>query len=810
MGILFQDLRFALRMLRKSPSFTVAAVLTLAVAIGANAVVFGALNALVLRPLNVPRAQNLYVIGRTNDAFGYESYPNYIDLRDRNRSFDGVAASNFTGGGLDTGNNPSRVWGYEVSGNYFDVLRIQPYVGRFFHASDEHGPNSAPYLVLTYAYWQTHFQGDRGLVGRTVQLNKHPFTIIGIAPPEFRGTFVAFSPDFFAPIVNQEQLDGQNLLNERGSRWVSEVMGHLKPGVTPAQAVADLNSIGAYLEKTYPKDVSQMSFGLTRPGVADVFGGAVRAFLGGLMLLAGLILLAACANLGSLFAARAAERSREVALRVALGSSRLRILRGLFTEAVLISVAGGGMGLWASVLLLGWLNAWRPFPEFPINVPVNPDAHVYLVALLLALASGFLFGAVPIRQILRTDPYELIKSGARSTPGRHIGVRDLLLGGQIAICAVLVTSSLVAVRGLSRSLHSKLGVEPQNAMLVDTDFTMAGYHGDEIPPVQERMMHAMEAIPGVTSVGLIGQYPPLHMGWNRTNVFKDQTSDLRPANAAAEVVRYSTSPEYFRAAGTALLAGRTFTWHDDKNAPRVAVVNDELARKVFGGADRALGRYFKLRDGTRIQVVGIVENGKYTANLAEDHQSAIFLPLLQSPWSETWLVLRSDRDPQQLAAAIRAKLRDLDAGLPAFIQTWNSEMNGALFAPRMATLSLGVLGMMGALLSIIGIFGMAAYSVSKRKRELGIRIALGAQRKEVLQAALGRAVRLLAIGSAVGLLVGILASRVLTFIVYQATPRDPLVLAGCVLAMALLGLLATWVPARRALAIDPMVLLREE
>jgi len=810
MGIWLQDLRFAARMLRKSPSFTVAAVLTLAVAIGANAVVFGALNALVLRPLNVPRAQNLYVIGRTNDAFGYESYPNYIDLRDRNRSFDGVAASNFTGGGLDTGNNPSRVWGYEVSGNYFDVLGIQPYLGRFFHASDEHGPNSAPYLVLTYAYWQTHFQGDRGLVGRTVQLNKHPFTIIGIAPPEFRGTFVAFSPDFFAPIVNQEQLDGQNLLNERGSRWVSEVMGHLKPEVTPAQAVADLNSIGAYLEKTYPKDVSQMSFGLTRPGVADVFGGAVRAFLGGLMLLAGLILLAACANLGSLFAARAAERSREVALRVALGSSRLRILRGLFTEAVLISVAGGGMGLWASVLLLGWLNAWRPFPEFPINVPVNPDAHVYLVALLLALVSGFLFGAVPIRQILRTDPYELIKSGARSTPGRHIGVRDLLLGGQIAICAVLVTSSLVAVRGLSRSLHSKLGVEPQNAMLVDTDFTMAGYHGDEIPPVQERMMHAMEAIPGVTSVGLIGQYPPLHMGWNRTNVFKDQTSDLRPANAAAEVVRYSTSPEYFRAAGTALLAGRTFTWHDDKNAPRVAVVNDELARKVFGGADRALGRYFKLRDGTRIQVVGIVENGKYTANLAEDHQSAIFLPLLQSPWSETWLVLRSDRDPQQLAAAIRAKLRDLDAGLPAFIQTWNSEMNGALFAPRMATLSLGVLGMMGALLSIIGIFGMAAYSVSKRKRELGIRIALGAQRKEVLQAALGRAVRLLAIGSAVGLLVGILASRVLTFIVYQATPRDPLVLAGCVLAMALLGLLATWVPARRALAIDPMVLLREE
>ncbi|HET7749987.1 MAG TPA: ADOP family duplicated permease, partial [Terriglobales bacterium] len=695
-------------------------------------------------------------------------------------------------------------------GNYFDVLGIQPYLGRFFHAADEHGPNSAPYLVLTYAYWHTHFQGDRGLVGRTVQLNKHPFTIIGIAPPEFRGTFVAFSPDFFAPIVNQEQLDGQNLLNERGSRWVSEVMGHLKPGVTPAQAVADLNSIGAYLEKTYPKEVSRLSFVLTRPGIADVFGGAVRAFLGGLMLLAGLILLAACANLGSLFAARAADRSREVALRVALGSSRMRILRGLFSEAVLISLAGGGVGLWASLLLLRWLSAWRPFPEFPINVPVSPDTNVYGVALLLALVSGFLFGAVPVRQILRTDPYEIIKSGARSTPGRRIGVRDLLLGGQIAICAVLVTSSLVAVRGLARSLHSKLGVEPQNAMLVDTDLTMAGYHGDEIPPMQERMIRTMEAIPGVTSVGLIGQYPPLHMGWNRTNVFSDQTSDLRPANAAAEVVRYSASPEYFRAAGTALLAGRAFTRHDDKSAPRVAVINEELARKVFGAPDRALGRYFKLRDGTRIQVVGIVENGKYTANLAESHQLAIFLPLLQSPWSETSLVLRSNQDPQQLAAAIRTKLRGLDSGLPAFIQTWSTEMSGALFAPRIATLSLGVLGMMGALLSIIGVFGMAAYSVSKRKRELGIRIALGAQRTEVLRAALGRAVRLLAIGSATGLLVGILASRVLAFIVYEATPRDPLVLAGCVLAMALLGLAATWVPAQRALAIDPMVLLREE
>jgi predicted permease len=805
-----RDVRFALRMLRKSPGFTIVAVVTLALAIGANAVVFSALNALILRPLNVPQAQSLYATERTSDKWSYESYPNYLDLRDRNRSFDGLAAYNISQAGLDTGENPSRAWVVEVSGNYFDVLGIQPYLGRFFHDSDEHGPNSAPYIVLTNAYWHSHFQDDRGVVGRTVQLNKHPFTVVGVAPPEFHGTLSIFSPDFFVPIVNQEQVDGENLLNDRRNRWVISAMGHLKAGVTPAQAIADLNSIGSYLKKSYPKDEDQMTFSLARPSlVSDITGRPVRAFLAGLMLLAGLILLAACANLGSLFAARAADRSREVALRLALGAGRLRILRQLFTEAVLISLIGGAAGLWGSVVLLHWLSAWRPFPQFPMNVPVNPEANVYGVALLLALASGFLFGAVPVRQVLRTDPYEIVKSGSISRVGRRVTVRDLLLAVQIAICAVLVTSSMVAVRGLARSLHSNFGFEPRNAMLVDTALNMADYDADTGPTMQKRMIHALETIPGVTSVGLVS-IPPLHMGWNNSKVFTDETADLMPSNAAATVIMYSISPEYFHAAGTALLAGRDFTWHDDKNAPRVAVVNREFASRIFGSTTNAMGRYYKMPNGTRIQVVGIVEDGKYTANLTEDPQPAMFLPILQSPSNETYLVARSNHDPQQLAAAIRTKLRDLDAGLPSFIQTWNEEMNGALFASRMATASLGILGVMGAMLSITGIFGMAAYSVTKRLKELGIRMALGAQRKEVLQAALGRAVKLLAIGSAAGLLLGILASRVLAFIVYQATPRDPLVLTGVVLAMSLLGLLATWIPAQRALSIDPMTLLREE
>jgi len=805
---LIKDVRFSVRVLRKSPGFTIAAVLTLALAIGANAVVFGVLNALILRPLDLPQAESLYGIEVGNNQVGYHSYPDYLDLRDRNRGFDGLAAYNVSNVGLDTGENPSPAWVFDTSGNYFDVLGIQPYLGRFFHASDEHGPNSALYVVLTYTYWHNHFQDDRGVVGRTVQINKHPFTILGVAQPGFHGTLLFFSPDFFVPIVDREPVDGLTDLNVRGTRW-AQVIGHLKAGVTPAQAIADLNSIGSYLEQTYPKDDGKMKFSLSRPGLySDFLGGPVRAFVGGLMLLAVLILLAACANLGSLFAARAADRGREVALRLALGASRSRILRTLFTEAVLISLIGGVAGLWGSVVLLRQLSAWQPFARFPMTVPVYPDTKVYGVALILAVVSGILFGIVPVRQVLRTDPYQIVKAGSTATIGRRLTVRDILLVAQISICAVLVTSSMVAVRGLARSLRSNFGFEPQKATLVNTDLNMAGYTGDGVPEMQKRMIDAMSTIPGVESAGLVDQ-PPLDMGGSTAIVYADETTDLRPVNAAATAYIYSIAPDYFHAAGTALLTGRTVTWHDDNNAPLVAVVNREFAKRIFGSVANAVGKYYKRRGGTRIQVVGVVEDGKYL-NLTENQQPVMFRPILQAPANSTWLVVRSKGDPQQVAEAVKSTLRDLDRGLPFYMQTWQKELDGALFASRVATVSLGVLGVMGAMLSITGIFGMAAYSVSKRLRELGIRMALGARRKEVLEAALGRAFRLLAAGSGAGLLLGILATRVLAFIVYQATPRDPLVLAAVVFAMSMLGLVATWIPAQRALSLDPSTLLREE
>ena len=803
-----QDLRYAFRQLRKAPGFTMTAVLTLALGICANAVVFSLLNQLALRPLNVPGGENLYQI-QWPQGFPSQSYPDYLDLCDRNRSFDGLIAYEISTAGLDSDGKPAPVWIYTASGNYFDVLGIQPFLGRFFHPSDEHGPNSAPYIVLSYDYWKSHFQSDREVVGRTVRLNKYSYTVLGVTPEGFRGTELFYAPALWAPLVNQQQIEGSSNLDQRTNRgrWV---LGRLKRGVSPAQATTDLNSIATYLAKTYPNDDDRIAFALGRPGLAgDMLGGPVHAFVGGLMLLAGLILLAACANLGGLFAARAADRAREIALRLALGSSRRRILRQLLTEAILVSMIGGALGMGGSMVLLRMLSAWRPDPILPINLDIRPGMPTYVVALLLALASGFLFGMVPIRQVMKTDPFLGIKSGAGGWgSGRRFTLRDLLLGAQIAVCAVLVTSSLVAVRGMIRSLHSNFGFVPQNVLQVNTELIMAGYKGESAAIMQKRMLAALENIPGVSAAAYAGRIP-LNLGWSENTVFKDTTTDYRSSNAAAHPMEYYVSPGYFRAAQTNLRQGRDFTWDDKKEAPRVAVVNREFARVLFGSERNAIDNSFKFGDGTRVQVVGIVEDGKYRT-LSEEPQPAMFLSILQSPSTWTWMIVRDERNAQDMAPVLEQTLRNLDPGLPLTINTWDKALGTALLPARAASIALGVLGGLGAMLSITGIFGMAAYSVSKRLRELGIRVALGAQRKEVLRAALGRAFKLLAFGSTAGLLLGFLASRVLAYIVYLATPRDPVVLAGVVLSMALLGLLATWVPARRALSVDPVILLREE
>ena len=803
------DLKHTLRQLRKSPGFAATAVLTLAIGIGANAVVFSVLNALILKPLALPHAEQLMFLERMPVDSPNQSYLDYRDMRDQTSAFSGLAAYRMESGNLDTGKSPATIWFYEVSGNYFDVAGVQPHLGRFFHSADEHGPNSAPYVVLSYGYWQSHFGGDPQIVGRTVQINRHPLTVIGVAPERFRGTELFFSSALWVPMVNENQIEGWNFLDERGDHTIF-VIGRLKPGVSITAAESDLNVISSHLTTQYPNTDQGVQMRLVRPGlIGDTLGRPVRAFLGGVMLLAALILLATCANLGSLFAARAADRSREMAIRLALGSTRGRILRQLLTEAVVIALLGGVLGVQGAAMLLRWLSGWQVIPNSPIQVPVNPDATTYAVALLLSLVSGVLFGITPVRQVLHSDAYQLVKAGTSAARvWRRLTLRDMLLVVQIAVCAVLVTSSLVAVRGLVHSLHSDFGFSPEGAMLARFNLHTAGYDDAKTEQFQREALDAIKRIPGVYNAGYIN-HPPLSVSVSDTLVYANGTTDFRPLNSAADAMFYKISPGYFSAARTALLAGRDFTWHDDAKTPRVAVVNERFARKVFGSIENAVGGYFMKGDKSRLEVVGVVQDGMYRT-LTEEQQPAMFFPILQDTSDETTLVVRANRSTTQMAAALQKTLVSLDPGLPVRIETWPDAMDTALFAARAATVALGVMGMLGAMLAVTGIFGMASYTVSKRMRELGIRVALGARRGEVLQAALGGSVKLLCAGSIAGLLLGMAASKVLASVVYEATPRDPLVVCGVVVAMILLGTIAAWLPARRAASVDPAILLREE
>jgi len=805
---LLLDVRYAVRVLRKSPAFTVVALLTLMLGIGANIVVFGVLNAVLLQPLDVSDPQSLYQIRHRQWMIGRllnTSYPAFEDFRRRNTTFSGMTGIyGYSHAALSWRNALRNVHGDAVTGNYFDVLGVQPEVGRFFHAADEHGPDSAPYVVLSDALWRNMFDADRGVVGTTVELDKHPFTVVGVAPARFHGNERFVWPDYWMPMV----MEGADFLHSRTAITVT-VIGRLKPGVTPQWATENLNAIAAELAKEYPETDDGQSLRLIHPGLYGDDGDVIRGFLWSVTALALLVLAAACANLATLFAARAADRSRELALRVALGSSRWRLVRQLLTEAVLVSLIGGAAGLVSARLLLGVLNRSQPFVG---SLTVSVDARVYLAGLALTLASALLFGMAPAWQTWQSSPLQMMKNGpVDSLHLRRFALRDLLLGAQIAICTLVVTASLVAVRGLVRALDAPLGIQPQGAMLADLDLSEARQAGDLTVEKEKAMIEAVRSIPGVTAAGTVSR-TPFTGGLHGIPIFRPGTTEFKLNNSVLTPYVFTMSPGYLEAARTRLLDGRDVSWHDTTKTPYVAIVNETFARKMFGetpwGETAALGQRFIL-GGNLTEVVGVAEDGKYH-DMQESPQPVVYVPLSQSEDTETVFVVRSQRAPSEMAAALARTLSGIEPNVPITVESWPDALEDVLFPARAATVALGVMGLLAAMLAVTGIFGMAAYSVSRRTKELGIRVALGARRTHVMSAAVGRPIVLLGVGSVVGLLSGVFATRLLGQIVYQANPRDPVVLGGAVLTMALLGIAASAIPAWRALAVDPSKLMREE
>jgi predicted permease len=811
---LLQDLRFALRQMRRSPGFAFTAVLTLALGIAANVIVFGVVQALILRPIDVPHPDRVMTLARTDQTYPVFSGPEVRDVRDGSTVFSAVAAYTIDSFGVEANGVTRPVWAFTVGGQYFEVVDIKPFLGRLLQRSDDDHPGASEVAVLSWAAWKSDFNGDPSVVGRIVRINKHPYTIVGVTPEGFYGTEKFVQPDIFVPLANEASLGEADWLESRGHRNVWGIV-RLKDGITMPQVQAELNAIATRIQRQYPKEEEKMGFKLTRSGLmGDFFGAPARGFLTGVLGLAGIVLLAACANLGSLFAARTADRTREIAIRMAVGSSRWRIVRQIFVEAFVISILGGAGACALAWIAISGLGNWHAPTEYPLRFHMQPQPSLILIAFLISVLAALLFGVMPLRQIFKTNPNDAIKnSGGQSPTGRRWALRDVLLAVQIALCCVTVTAAFVSLRGLSKAFTMNMGFNPKHAVLTKFELSQSGYSRVAADQFQRQMLETVSQLPGVKAAAYANA-TPLSQDTTTSAVFSQQTTEFKPSNSAFITYNYDVSPGYFAVAETPLLAGRDVRFTDTAKTPPVAVVNQHFASLLFH-SDQAVGRYFKNSSGQSILIVGVVADGKYLS-LTEDQEPAVFLPITQEPTTKTTFITRtqagfSDAATNEMAATIRKVIRDLDPTVPVRESSaWKNQLGLTFFVAQVATVALGIFGAFGLLLSITGTFGLASYTVSKRLRELSIRVALGAQARQILSAALGRMLILLASGSVVGILLGVAASRVLSAVVYQATAQDPFVLAAVALTILLTGALSVAGPVRRALHVDPANVLREE
>ena len=806
---LLQDLRYALRMLRRNPGFTAVAVLSLALGIGANAVVFSVVDALLLRPLPVERPDQVVFLETKSGIT--QSFPNYRDLRDRNETFAGLVGYRIAPMELESASGAARIWGLLATGNYFDTLGVHPLMGRMFHQADDLHPGASPYAVLSYNAWRARFGADRSLVGKTIRINRLPYTVLGVAPPDFHGTELWYWPEVWVPMMMEPQIEsytGTGWLDNRGT-WNTWVLGRLKPGTSKAKALANLNTIAAELAREHPDNNEGLQFKLAKPGLAgDWVGGPMKAFTLGVLGLAALVLLAACANLASLLTARSADRQREVAICLSIGAKRARVVRQVLTETLVLSLAGGAAGYALAFVLSQALSRWRAPMDFPVQMDVNPDWRVLLFAFAVSIVAGALFGSAPAWRVSKTDANAVLKGSITSWGCRRLAFRDVLVVLQVALCFVLVAACLISLRGLQQALKMRLGFEPEEVSVVAFDLGLAGYSNEKGRVFQQRVLDAVKQLPGMRSAAYSNSVP-LSIDQSTTSVFPEDKPALRQSESTSAIY-YQISPGYFETMGTKLIAGRDFTWHDGAKSPRVAIVNVTFAKQILRSESGVGKRFRQGPKGSPVEVVGVVEDGKYES-LTESQRPVVFWPILQSYDSTTTLEVRSSIPAAQTVREIRQVVAGLDPELPLYGTGSLDQMLGFAFFPtHAAALALSAFGALAIMLAVTGIHGLVSYAVARRVREIGIRMAVGARPSQVLQLVLSRIAVLLAIGSVIGVMLALAAGQVLAGVVYGASSRDPQVLAAGLATIALLGLISSWAPTRRALGIDPMVALRYE
>ena len=812
LGDIWLDLRYAVRTLGKTPGFAAIAVLTLGLGLGANTAIFSLVNTALLRPLPVERPDRLVTLNyaaarRMLPAF---SYPNYKDFRDRNNAFSGLLGYRFAQLSLSHDGVNERLWGYLVTGNYFETLGVKAALGRVISADDDRSPGARPVAVVSYKCWRQRFGGDPAVIGKNVIVNGRGYTIIGVAQPGFSGTEVIVAPEMWFPMAMQAQIEiGSQWLDDRGWKTVS-LMGRLKPGVGVMQAQTELNSIALQLESEYPDVNEGMRVTLVSPGlVGGEMRGAIVGFAGLLMVVVGMTLLLACVNLANLLLARATERRREIAVRLALGANRFRVMRQLLTESLLLSAAGGVLGF----LLAVWLAKLTAAIKLPIDVPLATELHVdirvFIFACLVSLGAGLLFGLLPAWQATKTDLGQALKNGASFGSPHRSRLKSGLIVLQVAVSLALLVGGGLMLRALRKAQNIDLGYDPRRAIEMSFDLRLQGYDSAKGREFQKSLLERVRALPGVESAGAANIIPvDLHFSSEPIFIEGQEPSRLPDAPRA---LTSNITPGYFQAMNTRLLRGRDFAEDDDDKAARVAIINETFARRFWPGED-PIGKQFALGgpESPKMQVVGVAQDGKYTG-LNENRWPFVYRPQWQYRVGATTIVVRAESDSQKMIALVRGELQQLDPNLPiASARTLVERLNLPLLPARIVASALGGFGLLALLLAAIGIYGVMSYAVSKRTREIGVRMALGAQRGDVLRLVMGQGTALTLIGVAIGLLAAFGLTRLMKSVLFGVSATDPLTYAGVAALLTCVALLACYIPARRATKVDPMIALRSE
>ena len=814
MSSFWQDVRYSLRMIAKAPGYAAIAILTLALGIGANSTIFSWINSTLLNPIPGLASPNEVVamtLGRGTDNAFPLTYPDFEAMRDGQQSFDGLTASNIAPMSLTGKGKPERVWGAVASANYFDLLGVRPILGRGFLPEEDTKPGGAPVAVISYRLWQTHFGANPDVVGQTLEINQHPYTIVGVAPPVFQGSQTGLRMELWIPIMMEEQLMPQgDLLHDHHYFWLS-ALGRLKPGVSPEHAQEEMTLRLKREAKNYPEEHKGHDSVSVYPLWRNPMGGnqLFSTLLPMLMTIAGLVLLLACANVANLMLVRSVGRRREIAIRMSLGANRWRLVRQLLVESLILALAGGLVAFLFTFWSAGTFMRFVPKTDFPISLGIRVDHTVLLATLVISVLTGVIFGILPALRASGEAPVAVLKEETGSASGgmRKARLASVLVVAQISLSLLLLICAGLFIRSFMSAQQIKTGFNPHNVLIATYDLFTGGYSEASGVEFDRQLLTKLEAQPGIQSVALSSRVP-LAFGGGSTAV--NPEGYVSQANESMETQVAIVTPNYFQTLQIPIVKGRDFTAQDAKSSQRVVIVSETFVNRYWPNQE-AVGKQLN-SDLTHewFTVVGVSRDSKVNA-LNEKPTPFVYLPLYQVYRSTLIVVTRTNGDPLASGKTVEKTIHELNADLAVFdITTLELREQIASFPQRIAGTFVGAFGLLALVLAAVGIYGVTSYTTRQRTHEIGIRMTLGASKRDVLRLVIGNGLRLTLIGVGLGLAASFALTRFLTSMLLGVTSTDALTFSSVAFLLCAVALFACFLPARRAMRVDPMVALRYE